>query len=171
MHAMFRWRQRERKLDVFFCQKFPRCSPGGQTCHCICPRHFARPIWHRWFCKFWVVGQKPEFILAGNFVYVFLDKNRISQHKITTLDTHRLMGDLPNRYIVGHWCFWDVAYFIFDGWHRCSDTYFKDGGMKWSIYRTFQKCCFPLCQVQFFSGSGRKVNHLHESPVIRGSPN
>jgi hypothetical protein len=27
-----------------------------------------------------VVGQKPEFILAGNFVYVFLDKNRISQH-------------------------------------------------------------------------------------------
>ncbi len=41
------------------------------TCHCICPRRFARPKqWHHWFCKFWVVGQKPEFILAGKFVYV-----------------------------------------------------------------------------------------------------
>jgi hypothetical protein len=32
-----------------------------------------------------VVGQKPELILAGNFVYVFLDKNKISQHKTQPL--------------------------------------------------------------------------------------
>ncbi len=56
------------------------------TCHCICPHCFARPIQqHRWFCKFRVVGRKPEFILAGNFVYVFLDKNIISQHKTQPL--------------------------------------------------------------------------------------
>ncbi len=84
-----------------------------------------------------MVGRKPEFILAGNFVYVFLDKNRISQHKTQSgivLHTYRSMGDRPNRYIVGHGCFCDVAYFIFGGWSRCSDTYFKDGGMKWLIY-------------------------------------
>ncbi len=56
------------------------------TCHCICPRSFTRPIRrHHWFCKCRVVGQKPEFILAGKFVYVFLDKNRISQHKTQPL--------------------------------------------------------------------------------------
>ena len=108
------------------------------TCHCIHPCCFARPLrQHPWFCKFLVVGRKPEFILAGNFVYVFLDKNRISQHKTQSgivLHTYRSMGDRPNRYIVGHGCFCDVAYFIFGGWSRCSDTYFKDGGMKWLIY-------------------------------------
>ncbi len=56
------------------------------TCHCICSRRFARPIQqHCWLCKFWVVGQKPDFILTGIFVYVFLDKNRISQHKTQPL--------------------------------------------------------------------------------------
>jgi hypothetical protein len=28
MHVMFRRRQQERKQDVFFCQKSPRCLPG-----------------------------------------------------------------------------------------------------------------------------------------------
>jgi hypothetical protein len=38
------------------------------------------------------------FTLAGNFVYVFLDKNRNSQHKTQSgiaLHTYRLMGDHP----------------------------------------------------------------------------
>ncbi len=32
-----------------------------------------------------MVGKKPELILTGHFVYVFLDKNRISQHKTQPL--------------------------------------------------------------------------------------
>ncbi len=59
-----------------------------------------------------------------------------------TLHTYWSMGDHPNRYIVGHWHFWDVACFIFEGWRRCSDTYFKDGGVKLSIYWYFPESPF-----------------------------
>ncbi len=168
------------------------------TCHCIHPCHFARPIQqHHWFCKFWVVWQTPEFIFAGNFVYVGLSliprkKQNLTMHKHNLLQLRRLAAvgwmqqNLVVFCVVRFWFFshmflhkiptvlhlthigqWGIAptgtFLVTDASEMLHTSSLRDevgvqtltsktGALNGWFINIFQNPCFPLCQVQFFTG-------------------
>jgi hypothetical protein len=167
------------------------------TCHCIRPCRFARPICqHHWFCKFRVVGQKPEFILAGNFVYVglfLIPRKKTESHNtkhnlprrrywlrrdnatesscVLCCDIlvffHMFLHIIPMVLHLTHIGWWGIAptdtLLVPDASEMLHISSSGDGvGVQTLTSRmgawygwfidTFQNCCFPLCQVQFFTG-------------------
>ncbi len=83
------------------------------TCHCIGPSPFARPTqWHCWFCKFWLVGRFPEFILAGNFVHVGLLLIPRKKQNLTTQNTICRGKQQDERKRIKLWfVLWDSGFF------------------------------------------------------------